>query len=101
MVALGQGRLLGDEANTNPDSWALLSDTHLLSESSVERHYAGNMAAMNKRVTAVAKNFDRAAGQLAALPQEPAGFLALWQHDQSADSPSIFHDRKSPARVKQ
>ncbi len=34
-AAPGQGRLSGDESSTDPDSWALLSDTHLLSASSL------------------------------------------------------------------
>lgn len=75
MAALGQTRLFGDEAGANPDSWAMLSDTHLLSASSIGRHYSANKAAMDKRATVVAKNFDRAARQVKALPERPAGLI--------------------------
>jgi 3',5'-cyclic AMP phosphodiesterase CpdA len=75
IAALGQAQLFGDESIVNPDSWALLSDTHLLSASSIERHYAANKAAMDKRATVVAENFDRAARQVNALPQKPTGLI--------------------------
>jgi len=75
MAALGQTKLLGDESKPNPDSWALLSDTHLLSANSIGRHYAGNKAAMDKRATAVAENFNRAARQVSALREKPAGLI--------------------------
>ena len=75
IAALGQAQLSGDESKANPDSWALLSDTHLLSASSIGRHYAANKAAMDKRATVVAENFDRAARQVNALRERPAGLI--------------------------
>lgn len=75
IAALGEEEVFCDESKVDPDSWALLSDTHLLSASSIERHYAANKAAMDKRATVVAKNFDRAARQVNALPQKPTGLI--------------------------
>lgn len=75
VASLSQIRLSGDDSNANPDSWALLSDTHLLSASSIARHYARNKAAMDKRAVVVAENFGRAARQVNSLPQKPAGLI--------------------------
>jgi 3',5'-cyclic-AMP phosphodiesterase len=74
-AALGQTQLFGDESKPNQDSWVLLSDTHLLSTNSIARHYAGNKAAMDKRATVVTKNFNRAAQQVNALREGPAGLI--------------------------
>lgn len=75
ITALGQGRLSGDESKEDPDSWALLSDTHLLSASSIARHYVRNKAAMDKRAVVVAENFGRAARQVNSLPRKPTGLI--------------------------
>ena len=75
VAAISQARLSGDDSNANPDSWALLSDTHLLSESSITRHYARNKAAMDKRAGVVAENFGRAARQVHSLTVKPAGLI--------------------------
>lgn len=75
IAVIGQTQLFGDESKVNPDSWTLLSDTHLLSASSIERHYAGNKAAMDKRATVVSENFDCAARQVNALAEKPAGVI--------------------------
>ncbi len=73
LATLGQARLFGDESDS--DTWALLSDTHLLSATSISRHYSGNRAAMEKRAVVVSENFDRAARQVNSLPQKPAGLI--------------------------
>jgi len=75
VAAIGRAQLSGDESKANPDSWVLLSDTHLLSASSIARHYAANKAAMDKRATVVAENLDRAAKQVNALRELPAGLI--------------------------
>ena len=75
IAALGHGRLPGDDSSEDPDSWALLSDTHLLSASSIATHYSGNKAAMDRRSVVVAENFRRAARQVNSLPQKPAGLI--------------------------
>ena len=75
MAALGQTQLPADESNLNPDFWALLSDTHLLSANSIRRHYAGNKAGMDKRATVVSENFSRAARQVSAMREKPAGLI--------------------------
>jgi 3',5'-cyclic AMP phosphodiesterase CpdA len=74
LAAFRAGTLSADESQADPDSWALLSDTHLLSASSIARHYAGNKA-MHQRAPVVAENFNRAARQLIALPTRPAEIL--------------------------
>ena len=73
MAALGHSHLLGGDSQVNPDSWALLSDTHLLSTRSIQLHYGNHKAAMQKRATLVAANFERAAGQVLAVREQPAG----------------------------
>lgn len=75
VVAIGQSSSSSDDSRPNPDCWAVLSDTHLLSTESVQRHYQGNKAAMEKRVSLVATNFERAARQVNALPEKPAGLI--------------------------
>ena len=75
LAGLAQSRLEGSLSQDDPDSWALLSDTHLLSASSIEQHYRGNRAAMNKRALTVTDNFGRAARQVNSLPQKPAGLI--------------------------
>ena len=75
MVALRHTQLAADEPKTNPDSWVLLSDTHLLSANSIGRHYAGNKAAMEKRAAVVSENFNRAARLVTELRQKPAGLI--------------------------
>lgn len=75
LATLGQSQLPGAESDPNPDSWALLSDTHLLSADSIGRHYAGNKAAMDRRAMVVADNFNRAARQVSALKEIPAGLI--------------------------
>ena len=73
LAALGQARVFGDESDS--DTWALLSDTHLLAPSSIARHYARNRTAMEKRAVVVKENFERAAQQVTSLPQKPAGVI--------------------------
>lgn len=74
-IALGSTGLLTAEPPADPDLWALLSDTHLLSAESIRQHYSSQKAAREQRAATVSKNFDRAAVQLNALPKEPAGLL--------------------------
>ena len=66
MAATGHPQRPADESKSEPDSWVLLPDTHLLSATSMEWHYAGNKAAMGKRVTVVSEIFNRADRQLAS-----------------------------------
>ena len=74
-AVLQQTPLPGEESMSNPDVWALLSDTHLLSASSIERHYRANKANMDKRAMTVIENFGHASGQVNALPETPAGLI--------------------------
>ena len=66
VATLGHTRLSGDESTANPDSWALLSDTHLLSAASIQQHYAADKVARERRATVVSRNFDLAAALEAA-----------------------------------
>ncbi|MGB0578702.1 MAG: metallophosphoesterase family protein [Limisphaerales bacterium] len=75
MAAVATGNLLADDPKVDPDLWALLSDTHLLSAESIERHYGSQRAAREKRASTVSVNFDRAAAQVNAMPQNPAGLI--------------------------
>ena len=75
IAALGHSNLRGENSVVNPDSWFLLSDTHLLSSRSIQLHYSKNTAAMQDRVTRVATNFERAARQVTAFPERPAGLI--------------------------
>ena len=75
IAAIAGSQLHGDEAKTNLDSFALLSDTHLLSAESIARHYSASKAAREKRAIDVSKNFDLAAAQVDALPQRPAAMI--------------------------
>jgi len=75
IAAFRQGQLYGDEPSEDPDFWALLSDTHLLSANSIARHYAGSKAAREKRATNASKNFDLAAAHVNAMPEKPAGMI--------------------------
>ena len=75
IAALGYSGLPGGDSQVNPDYWALLSDTHLLSAESIQRHYGNNQAAMENRATLVASNFERVARQVLALPEQPAGLI--------------------------
>jgi len=74
-VVLQQTPLPGEESISNPDVWALLSDTHLLSARSIERHYRANKPDMEKRAMTVIENFGRASRQVNALPEPPAGLI--------------------------
>jgi len=75
IATIGQTKLFGDESKPNPDCWALLSDTHLLSASSIQKHYSGDIAGRKKRAKVASKNFDLAAAQMNALPEKPAGMI--------------------------
>ena len=75
IAAMGHTQLFGDEAKTDPDCWALLSDTHLLSATSIQQHYSADRAAREKRARDVSKNFDLAAVQVNAMPEKPAGMI--------------------------
>ncbi len=93
IVALGQARLFGEESDS--DTWALLSDTHLLSPSSIARHYSGNKTAMEKRAAVVRENFGRAARQVKSLRQKPAGLILNGDcvHVGGAEEYGILADR--------
>ena len=75
IAASGQARLFGDESKANPDSWALLSDTHLLSAASIQQHYSADKAARERRAAVVSKNFDLAASQVNAMREKPVGMI--------------------------
>ena len=75
LASLGHARLSGEESAVDPDSWALLSDTHLLSAASIQRHYAADKVARERRATVVSKNFDLAAAQVNAMLEKPAGMI--------------------------
>lgn len=72
-VAAGPAVLIGAESKANPDSWALLSDTHLLSADSIRRHYSSSKTAREKRAQDASRNFDQAARQV--NPEKPAGLI--------------------------
>ncbi len=72
-LAAGPSALIGAEPQANPDTWALLSDTHLLSADSIRRHYSSSRAAREKRAADASRNFDTAAWQ--ANRTTPAGML--------------------------
>lgn len=93
LAALGQSRLFGDESGS--DTWALFSDTHLVSASSIARHYARNRTAMEKRAVVVKENFGRAARQVNSLPQKPAGVILNGDcvHVGGAEEYGILADR--------
>ncbi|MEO2033782.1 MAG: metallophosphoesterase [Planctomycetaceae bacterium] len=75
IASLGHSNLSAAEPDVNRDSWFVLSDTHLLSSRSIQQHYSGNKAAMQARATLVATNFERAARQVTAFPERPAGLI--------------------------
>ena len=75
LATLGHTRLSGAEPTANPDSWVLLSDTHLLSAASIQQHYAADKVARERRATVVSKNFDLAAVQVNAMREKPAGMI--------------------------
>ena len=75
IAALRHSNLFGGDAQVNPDYWALLSDTHLLSTRSIELHYGNIEMRMQKRASLVATNFERTARQLLAVPEKPAGLI--------------------------
>ena len=75
MASVAHGDLNGAESEVNPDSWFVLSDTHLLSSRSIEQHYSRNKAAMQARAKLVSTNFDRAAKQVTSFSQQPAGLI--------------------------
>ncbi|MDP6718548.1 MAG: metallophosphoesterase, partial [Pirellulaceae bacterium] len=75
IAGLGHSDLLGSDSQVNPNSWALISDTHLLSQRSIDQHYDNNRTAMEKRATLVATNFERAARQVLASAERPAGLV--------------------------
>ncbi|MBP86590.1 MAG: hypothetical protein CMJ64_07740 [Planctomycetaceae bacterium] len=75
VAALGHSDLLGSDSQVNPNAWALLSDTHLLSQRSIDLHYDNNRTAMEKRATLVATNFERTARQVLASVETPAGLV--------------------------
>ncbi len=72
-IAAGPSALIAAESQANPDTWTLLSDTHLLSEDSIQRHYASSRAAREKRAADASRNFDTAARQVNRI--KPAGML--------------------------
>ena len=75
IAALRHANLMGSDSRVDPDYWSLLSDTHLLSTRSIRRHYEKNKTAMQQRATTVATNFERAAQQVLASPEKPAGLI--------------------------
>lgn len=98
-MALVRNGLLGADSPTNPDLWAVFSDTHLLSEESILRHYRSSKAAREQRALTVSKNFDRFAEQVKAMSEKPAGLLlngdcvhvgGQQEHDQLARKFSLF-----------
>ena len=101
IAAVGQSQLFADTSKANPDFWALLSDTHLLSADSIQRHYASSKAAREKRAIQVSENFDRAARQVNALSEKPAGLILNGdcvhvggkdEYDQLADKFAMFEE---------
>ena len=72
-IAAGPSALIGAGSRVDPSAWALLSDTHLLSADSIQRHYSSSKAEREKRAADASRNLDVAARQVNRA--RPAGMI--------------------------